>query len=181
MKRFAFLFCILIPSFLLQSLQGQAPKVEGEVIVVLKPEASISQLLRRPLQGRNGPVGLESKKQLSKRLNIYLLSYPPDQINEEESLLQIGMRKEVQMVQFNHLVEARTATATTPDDALFASQWALNNTGQSGGNTDADVDAPEAWDISTGGATAFGDTVVIAIIDGGIDLDHEDLPLFKNR
>ena len=34
---------------------------------------------------------------------------------------------------------------------------------------------PQAWDISTGGLTAAGDTIVVAVLDDGFDLDHEDL------
>ena len=45
---------------------------------------------------------------------------------------------------------------------------------------DADIDAPEAWDLTTGGTTALGDTIVVAIIDGGSFLAHEDLDFWKN-
>jgi hypothetical protein len=57
-----------------------------------------------------------------------------------------------------------------PDDTLFPSQWNLHNTGQVGGVVDADIDAPEAWDLTLGSAS-----VVVAIVDDGMDLDHADL------
>ncbi len=60
--------------------------------------------------------------------------------------------------------------AGIPNDQWFAYQWNLDNTGQSGGELDADVDAPEAWDISLGVTST-----VLAIIDTGVDLDHPDL------
>ena len=59
---------------------------------------------------------------------------------------------------------------STPNDLSFGTQWALNNTGQSGGAVDADIDAPEAWDRARGtGAT------VVAIIDTGVEYTHPDL------
>ncbi len=60
--------------------------------------------------------------------------------------------------------------AATPNDPYFPNQYGLHNTGQSGGLVDADIDAPEAWDVQTGSST-----VVIASIDSGANFGHEDL------
>jgi len=57
-----------------------------------------------------------------------------------------------------------------PNDPYYYTQWHLNNTGQTGGMPDADVDAPEAWAITSGAPQ-----VVIALLDDGCDLNHEDL------
>lgn len=63
------------------------------------------------------------------------------------------------------------ATAeSTPNDPSFGSLYGLHNVGQSGGTVDADIDAPEAWQISTG-----SQDVVVAVIDTGIDSTHPDL------
>jgi subtilisin family serine protease len=59
---------------------------------------------------------------------------------------------------------------TTPNDTFFSQQWALQNTGQTGGTSDCDIDAIEAWDIEKGNSD-----VIIAIIDSGIDYNHPDL------
>ncbi|MBU4179854.1 MAG: S8 family serine peptidase, partial [Actinobacteria bacterium] len=58
----------------------------------------------------------------------------------------------------------------TPNDPNYSEMWGLDNTGQTGGTPDADIDAPEAWDLQTGSSS-----VVVAVIDSGIDLTHEDL------
>ncbi|MBI3975397.1 MAG: S8 family serine peptidase [Armatimonadetes bacterium] len=57
-----------------------------------------------------------------------------------------------------------------PNDPRVGEQWQYHNTGQTGGTADADIDAPEAWDLTTGSST-----VNIAILDTGIDQSHEDL------
>jgi subtilisin family serine protease len=57
-----------------------------------------------------------------------------------------------------------------PDDSDFNLQWALHNTGQTNGTIDADIDAPEAWDIEIGNKN-----IVIAVHDTGVDWDHPDL------
>ena len=62
------------------------------------------------------------------------------------------------------------ALATTPDDTRYGEMWGLNNTGQTGGIEDADIDAPEAWDITTG-----NDTLIVGVIDTGIQTSHPDL------
>ncbi|MFB6272843.1 MAG: S8 family serine peptidase [Salinibacter sp.] len=58
----------------------------------------------------------------------------------------------------------------TPNDPQFDDLWGLNNTGQTGGTSDADIDAPEAWDIQSGSSE-----IVIFVIDTGGDYTHEDL------
>lgn len=60
--------------------------------------------------------------------------------------------------------------ALTPNDPSYGDLWGMNNTGQSGGVVDADIDAAEAWDITTGSSD-----IVIGIIDTGVDYNHEDL------
>ncbi len=68
-------------------------------------------------------------------------------------------------------------TQATPNDPRFGELWGLHNTGQSGGTPDADIDAPEAWDVTIGSSD-----VVVALIDTGIDYTHPDLAanMFRN-
>jgi thermitase len=62
-----------------------------------------------------------------------------------------------------------------PNDPLFPELYGLNNTGQTGGRSDADIDAPEGWDAAgLGGFPATGGTK-IGIVDTGIDQTHPEL------
>ena len=66
--------------------------------------------------------------------------------------------------------DARVFPAVTPTDPDYSDLWHLNNTGQTGGTPNADIDAPEAWKITTG-----AEDLVIGVIDTGIDYSHPDL------
>jgi subtilisin family serine protease len=65
-----------------------------------------------------------------------------------------------------------STAATLPNDSFFqnGTQWWLNNYGQNGGLPDADVDAPEAWDVRHSAPD-----VVVAVVDSGVQLTHADL------
>ena len=67
--------------------------------------------------------------------------------------------------------------ATVPDDPSFSQLWGMNNTGQLGGVVDADINAPEAWNITTGSSS-----VVLGLLDTGVDYNHPDLSanIFNN-
>src|SRR5262245_39218503 len=59
-----------------------------------------------------------------------------------------------------------------PNDPGYVSgeQWHLNNTGQSSGLPDADIDAPEAWETFNSASN-----IIVAIIDSGVRQTHQDL------
>ena len=56
------------------------------------------------------------------------------------------------------------------DDPLFPDQWGLENGGQTGGSTGADIDIRAAWSFATG-----DQDVVVAVLDTGAALAHPDL------
>jgi|TARA_B100001750_G_scaffold120402_1_gene95488 hypothetical protein len=107
-----------------------------------------------------------------KRLNIYKVRILNEHLTAQMAVKELRNNPWVEKVQLDHKVTPRQ---TFPDDNQFSVQWDKHNTGQSGGTPDADIDAPEAWDITTGGVNALGDTIVVAVIDGGMMLNHTDL------
>lgn len=57
-----------------------------------------------------------------------------------------------------------------PNDPRFTEQWALANDGRDGGKEGADIRAMQAWATTTG-----SDSVVVAVLDSGVDYTHSDL------
>jgi serine protease len=84
----------------------------------------------------------------------------------EEALEILRKDPAVAYAEPNYIVRA----LGIPNDARFAELYGMHNTGQTGGTADADIDAPEAWDITTGSRD-----IVVAVIDTGIDYTHPDL------
>lgn len=122
---------------------------------------------------------LKVNRCLSPTLNIWLIDLPEVESLQNAWLKRLRNNPHIRSLQYNHRITFRKK----PNDPLFANQWDRSNSGQQGGRFDADIDAPEAWDITTGGTTANGDSIVIAILDDGVDLYHEDLlpNMWKNR
>lgn len=170
---FVLFFCISLSTF-----SQENNIVNGQLIIQLKQSASAENV-----ENSFSSIELKRGRLLSKRMNIWLFDYNPQKISSENVLFGIRQNENVNIVQFNHYVQKRNGNEVMenfPSDPMFDQQWALNNTGQSGGTPDADIDAPEAWDLTTGGTTILGDTIVIAIVDGGCDLNHEDLTYWHN-
>lgn len=148
--------------------------VRGHIIVQASNEAELKKILSA--SASNG-LHINLIKPLSKSTGIWLLSCDP--AADHRSLVRSLLRMpEVLNAQVDHYVSERVLA---PNDPYYSNQWGFNNTGVNGNVADADIDAPEAWNISTGGLTAAGDTIVVAVIDGGFFLAHPDISFFKNR
>src|SRR5436853_3295746 len=141
--------------------QQPEPAIANEFIVLLKTGDDIEKILF--LENLSPVFNIERRVSVSP--NTYLLH--SSMADGDASLEMLKKAGGILLAQKNHETELR---AVVPNDTMFASQWNMNNTGQTGGTPDADIDAPEAWAITTGGLTAQGDTIVVAVIDCGADL-----------
>lgn len=141
---------------------NQVAAVADHVMVKVQPglaEVAVAALARK----HGGRV----RKKLTAP-DTYLIEIPA---NEIESLPQAvtGLTADKALVAYaepDYVVHALAA----PNDASYSQLWGLSNTSQTGGTADADIDAPEAWDITTGSSG-----IVLGVIDTGIDYNHPDL------
>lgn len=111
--------------------------------------------------------GLRASKEISKPVNIWLLSFDENVISHDEMIAALYTNEHVLVAQNNHKITMR---ATTPNDPSFASQWHHID------GSDNDIDSDLAWDITTGGTTPNGDEIVVCVIeDQGANWAHTDL------
>ncbi|HYZ28537.1 MAG TPA: S8 family peptidase, partial [Thermoleophilaceae bacterium] len=100
---------------------------------------------------------------------MQLLSLPPG-TSPQDAAARLSRQEGVEYAEPNW---TRHAMATV-NDPQFSDEWGLNNTGQTtnaqSGTPDADIDAPEAWDVTTGSPS-----VTVGVVDTGIDATHPDL------
>ena len=133
-----------------------------ELVVGFKPGVSAAE--QRAVLSRYGATPEERFR----RIRGYLASVPTGTRTGVLAALENDPR--VRYAEPN----VRFHASATPDDPSFTQLWGLHNVGQtvsgSPGTADADIDAPEAWDVSTGSAD-----VVVGVIDTGVDYTHPDL------
>jgi subtilisin family serine protease len=146
----------------------QVEYLESEIAIILKPGISQADVL--PLiQGHGANI----------RQNFDKLGWGLIELPKGVDVLSLAAT-----LKKNPLIEAAEPNMVDrpyfePNDTFYQDghQWALKNTGQNppGGTTDADIDAPEAWNITRGSSS-----IIIAILDSGIpmvngSLSHPDL------
>jgi len=87
---------------------------------------------------------------------------------------QVATHQGVEWAQPNFFCELEFYSI--PNDTEFGKQQYLRNIGQNGAVVGADIDASNAWDITTGKPE-----VVVAIIDTGVDIDHPELDFTRSK
>jgi thermitase len=157
----------------LELVGSAAQSVPGELIVGFRASAQ-----RGVMRRANGRVGARvSQRFPAFRMQLVKL---PRGLAVSDAVRAYRRDPAVAFAEPNYL---RYPTVV-PTDALFSDLWALNNTAHAhavsdangdetatprSGTLDADIDAPEAWDVQTGSGT------VVAVIDSGFDVSHPDL------
>lgn len=131
----------------------------GQLIVKLKEQAEQSDL--REINQENDAATEENLPQS----NVNVVDLPPDlTVREADEIYED--HPEIAYAEPDFELEP----SATPNDTYYSRMWGLNNAGQTGGTPDADIDAPEAWNTTTGKSST-----VVAVIDEGVDVSHPDL------
>lgn len=128
--------------------------VKGEVIVKYKKDVPDERI--NGLHQRMNAI----KKRDIPNLRIQSVKIPDD-MSVEDAIAQYKNDPDVEYAEPNYILRA---LATIPNDTNFTNLWGLNQA------SDADIDAPEAWDITQGSSS-----VVVAVIDTGVAYNHPDL------
>lgn len=145
-------------------MQAQNEKyVPGQILVQLDQNYTPKTLIA---DSQESNLLLNTPVNLSRTLNMWKLSFDPSVFTVDQVINQLYRNNKVLTAQVNHKIAHR---ATEPNDPQYAQQWQYHQA------NDKDIDADEAWDITTGGMTANGHEIVVAIIDDGLDFTHPDI------
>jgi Subtilase family len=168
MPRLSRSFAVVLLALLwpVAAIGGPAAHVPDELLVRFR--AGTAPAHGAALHAAAGAVPLRSFTTVR---DLHLVKLPRG-LSAAQAIARYRRLPEVLYVEPNHVVTLQT----TPDDPHFLAgdQWGLNAPVLT---QDVDIDAPEAWAFTTGSPT-----VVVAVIDSGIDYTHEDLAanMFRN-
>ncbi len=142
------------------------PYKEGELLVRFAPKTTGVQ---RTIHECNQILAAFSAGTIKKSMRfvpgLTLVKLPENQ-TVENALSLFKNTDEILYVEPNYKIKRYS---TLPNDPYFSQLWGIHNTGQTGGISDADIDAPVAWDIAT------DSNIIVAVIDTGVDYTHPDL------
>ena len=157
---------ILLSLFIIPSC-SYGGSIPGDVIVVLRNTSGVSISSAGSVKSLSSVQALAKSSSstikatydaLSERSgNVFMLLHS-DTKSEHELLREVKARPDVVAASLNYEVHL-TDTGKTPNDPQFWQLWGMQA-----------INAPYAWDFSTGSGDVY-----VAVIDSGIDPEHEDL------
>jgi subtilisin family serine protease len=159
-----------------KKLRGDSDIEKLDVPAGLTPEAFALQLASEPAVEFAEPNFLIARDQFKSPGLAGGLAAGMPSGNPAASTLQSSLNQQMGAPGAAYLNLANSANFQNPQNELgptdprFNEQWALRNTGQSGGSFGSDIGVTAAWQTMTG-----SQSTIIAIIDSGIDFNHPDL------
>jgi subtilisin family serine protease len=153
---------IFVWSFITAAAAFAHPKkmVAGEYLVKLRSNGVSVQSAATALSNRRVLRSLgHGSLLISKKSQVNVAGVGPVAASVQESDLDYCKQGIAQGV-FEHCSPNYIVSASaTPSDSYFGNLWGMQN-----------INAPSAWDVSTGSSS-----VVVAVIDTGVDYNHPDL------
>jgi subtilisin family serine protease len=165
-KIFSIFFMVLLLAYPINVFSQERHQVNyapGEVLVKFRSGVT-SQLA----EATHRFFGARAIKRF-RHFNLDRIKIPKDW-SVQETIYWYRFDPDVEYAEPNYI----RRISLTPNDPNFDILWGLHNTGQlvngTSGTSDADINAPEAWETETGSSS-----FVIAVLDTGADWNHEDL------
>lgn len=140
--------------------QAGAPYAPDRVIVKFKDPTGA---------GRVAPLPAGASAAVERRFRMGAQVLRISGMTVEDAVAHFAADPFVEYAEPDYIVTIDQTDQKIPNDPRLGELYGLDNSGQTGGTPDADIDAPEAWTIQTGG------DVLIGVIDTGVDYRHEDL------
>ena len=171
------IFIFLITTSQMAFTQHEENILPGELIVQLEHKQDVSKIIEE-INTKNPFLELTVDHVLANSINIWLLRFNENNVIDKDALKLVTYSDGISVAQFNHTdVKLRN---TLPNDPQVNQQWAFFNTDTTGANNAVGISAQKAWDLTTTGTTVQGDQLVVAVIDGGFDINHEDINFWTN-
>ncbi len=140
--------------------------VQRELLIQLVKDADPNEVVLSVNKEFGSFLNFHWEENVSTPMRIHLFQWDWAEMNEMEVLRYCQLLPQVQVAQFNHLIEDRL----TPNDPIFGNQWHHIDP------QDNDIDSELAWDITTGGLTPMGDEIVACVVETqGAKWDQEDI------
>jgi thermitase len=152
-----------INSAAMSNAAADSSHVTGQIIVKFRDRGAAAGVLRQQGLGDGATIGSTGAQ---------LVNVPAGK--ESQLIDTLNRNPAVEYAEPDEIVTAAT------DDTYFPRQYALQNDGQSftntagtikvaGGTADADVDAVDAWSVTTGSG------IKVAVLDSGVATDNPDI------
>lgn len=161
---------------LVSPLRSQGPPAPGQIVVINGREAVAGEVLVRTRpsaqaaqqRARVAASAAADEAETIGRTGIHRMR--SRRLSTAQLVSQLSQDPDVEYVEPNWVLRANVL----PNDSLFTNLWGLFNTGVNtwggGGTSGDDIDAPSAWNITTGSRA-----IVVGVVDTGVNYSHPDL------
>jgi len=150
-------------------LPAQPANQDEGFLIMFEPDVKAEDVLSKNLFLQDGELIIVEHFEY---VNIWWVQHRSQKITREAALQRLKSEPGIRYAE--PIRNQVTLRGSIPNDPLFSDQWGMNNTGQSGGTSGADISAARAWQITRG--DSWGTHVpVVAVIDDGFQQNHPDL------